>query len=153
LETGHLPKDLKQICLSRAHYDDEQNYRLMGIRYNMDKFIGLPLKLSLMIHKSGISTERELSKYISWGKKFTKNVVIRQLFEYDNEMYQKYYKKEFVPTSKIFVDDIYPQKRLENGNRLVTFDGIEVEIEEVSCACESTNPVLHANGKLSAGWA
>lgn len=152
LVLGELPQNLISVCLSRAHYDDTENERIMGVRYDMEKFAGLPVKLSLMMHKSGVSTEDETIKYLNWAKKHAQKVVIRQLFEYEDDGYSDFYKREFVPTIGLFENSNFVFERLENGNRTFDFDGLEVEIEERACACENDNPVLHATGELAKGW-
>jgi len=142
--------ELTKICLSRAHYNDSENQRIMGIKYDIRKYKGLPVKLSLMIHKSGISTEAEVLKYVEWAKNRSDSIVIRQLFKYQEPGYIAFYNEEFVPTAELFKN--LKGSRLENGNRSLKIKNVEVEIEERTCSCESQNPVLHADSVLAEGW-
>lgn len=142
---------LNLLCISRAHYDNKKNKDIMGL-FNTDGEISKikkPIKFSLTIHKSGISSEKEVLNYLRWANQFSKYVVVRQLFEYENENYMSIYKKEFINTSNFFKNLPYSQ---ENNNRILNINDIKVEIEGRCCACESDNPVLLANGKFKKGW-
>lgn len=154
---GHLilsskPKNLIYICLSRAHYDDDRNQQIMSVRYDLNKFLRLhvPLKFSLLVHRSGISTPEGIWQYILWAKDKAQKIVIRQLFSYDLPEYQRFYEKEFVPIVNLSFRNL--NGKLVNGNMVYEINGVEVEIEQRSCACENIDPVLHASGRLAPGW-
>jgi organic radical activating enzyme len=144
-----------QVCLSRAHYDDDKNREIMGVIYDINKFSQLNnLKMSLMLHKSGISTTEELKKYLKWADRIASKVVVRQLFDYEDEKYLDYFTKEYISSvdlAKKF-GEIYPFEIID-GNYFFDINGLEVEFEGRSCACEDVSPVLTADGTLRKGWA
>ncbi len=143
-----------QVCLSRAHHEDAINEEIMGVHYDMDKYGDQTnLKLSLILHKSGISTLADLEKYFVWARKYAKKVVIRQLFEYEDPGYDRYYAREYVSSPELAEElgQRFPFKIID-GNYFFDLDGLTVEFEGRSCACETTNPVLGADGKLRGGW-
>jgi molybdenum cofactor biosynthesis enzyme MoaA len=147
---------LSELCISRVHHNDAQNRRIMGISYKMDglRSIGVPIKLSLMVHQSGIADPKKLFEYLTWAEKFADKVVVRQLFEHAEQSYLDYYKKEYVSTEDlakkmhIKTDSFRPDE-----NIFFHYGEMSVELERRSCACENTNPVLYANGELKDGWA
>lgn len=146
--------DKARVCLSRAHHIDKENERIMGVRYNIAKYSHcLGLKLSLILHKSGISTLTEFLEYLNWAKKYASKVVVRQLFEYDDVSYSDYFRKQHVSTEDMAreLGRIY-QPELREGNYFFDIDGLEIEFEGRSCACETNNPVLGADGVLREGW-
>jgi MoaA/NifB/PqqE/SkfB family radical SAM enzyme len=145
-------KNLIAICISRAHHDQQENRRIMGVDSDLAyyKRLGLPIKLSLILHQSGVHTEPEIINYLDWAKDFASKVVIRQLFEYQGGRYRKMYQKEFLASQEFLQG--YRCFRLGNGNREIDYKGLLVEVEERTCACENENPVLYANGKLMEGW-
>ncbi len=144
---------LDLLCISRAHYDDKKNKEIMGVEYDLDAIRkkGIPIKFSLLLHKSGISSYEEVKRYLEWAKSnWARSVVIRQLFEYD---YPESLKGEFVSSRELFRDfGDSPCIRTRQGNPLFRQRYFEFEIEYRSCACEMSNPVLHADGKLYRGW-
>ena len=143
---------LESLCVSRAHYDDAENERIMGIEYDFNTIIqnGVPLKLSLLLHASGIQTVNEVKKYLQWAQGKAKEVVIRQLFEHD---YQGKLDGEFVSSEKIFRQlNVTHYSLTPQENPVFTWGNLKVEMEYRSCACEMDNPVLHADGRLYQGW-
>lgn len=146
---------LSELCISRAHYDQKENQKIMGINYDIDKFAKLkvPIKFSVMLHKSGIHTSDELFKYLCWAENFAKKTVVRQLFDYEDVNYRDFIKKEFVGTEKLAKKLHIRTEEFNPEENIVFYVGdMEVEFERRSCACENTNPVLYANGELKDGW-
>ena len=146
--------ELEYLCISRTHYDERENERIMGIKQDISyiKLGSTPIKLSLILLKSGINKRKEILSYLHWAEKFAKKVVIRQLFQHDDPFYQEKFKEEFVSTEKLAGDLNLDYKIMNNGNRTFRINNLEVEIEQRSCACEISNLVLHADGKLYKGW-
>lgn len=148
-------KLLNQLCISRAHYNEWGNKKIMGVKYNIKDYydLNVPIKFSLMLHQSGINNKKDVLKYLQWANKYAKKVVIRQLFEYESNEYMNFYRKEFI-SSENLADKIYPdiKKDNEEENIFCKYKNLEIEFERRSCACENTNPVLYANGKLEDGW-
>jgi molybdenum cofactor biosynthesis enzyme MoaA len=142
------------ICLSRAHYNDENNETIMGVNYDIAKYSNPKnLKLSLMLHQSGISNTAEVLKYLKWAKKYASKVVVRQLFEYEGARYAKYYASEYVSSIQIAEELAKSYKpKIVEGNYFFDIDGLEVEFECRACACEDTNPVFGADNRLVNGW-
>ncbi|MCL5093993.1 MAG: radical SAM protein [Patescibacteria group bacterium] len=146
---------LYYLCISRAHYKDLENQKIMGISYELDNIlkIKVPIKFSLISHKSGIGTSKEVLNYLNWAKNKAKKVVIRQLFEEPNEIYGDYYEKEFISTDEIFKElEIKDFKFTNQGNRLIDYHGLEVEFECRDCSQNEGAPVLYSDGKLYEGW-
>lgn len=143
---------LSYLCISRAHYLEAENERIMGISYDFQKIrdLNVPLKLSLLLHRSGINTAKEVQQYLQWAQGKAQKVVIRQLFEHD---YRGKLPDEFISSEQIFRElDVSSTQQTEQGNPLFNVGDLECEFELRSCACEMDNPVLHANGKLYRGW-
>ena len=147
---------LKQLCISIAHYDMKKNHEIMGIYpdlltiTNMRHDYWNNVKLSLLLHKSGIHTKDEVLKYFDWANNWAEKVVVRQMFEHD---YRDALKGEFISSEKIFKElRINDFKLTKHGNPVFQYGNLEVEVEYRSCACEMNNPVLHADGKLHKGW-
>jgi MoaA/NifB/PqqE/SkfB family radical SAM enzyme len=140
---------LEFLSVSRAHYGDSINERIMGIKYDIYKIFeaGFPLKLSLLLLKSGVHSKDEVSHYLDWAHRHNvKKVIVRQLFD---ESYNGVLDGEYVSTLAMasnFVRDV------SGENVFFDWDGMNVEFETRSCACEFHNPVLHADGKLYKGW-
>jgi organic radical activating enzyme len=150
------PEKLEYLCLSRAHYLDKENQKIMHINYNFKDILKLntPIKLSLLLHKSGINNINELKNYFNWAlKNKIKKVTVRQLFENTLD-------KEFISSEDLFNQLIRTPFTQENqsspkptiNGAILFLNNMEIEFEWRSCACELNNPVLHANGKLIQGW-
>ncbi len=156
LSEGSLKK-LCWLCISRSHYDDEINYQIMGVRYDtqmirsMAKFV--PIKLSLVLTRSGIGDGAKLLEYVRWSKKKigARAVVVRQMFDID---YFKGVAKEFVETSSLYskLRKDYALVGEINDNPLLEIDGVRVEFEYRDCACQMNNLVLRPNGRIYTGW-
>ncbi len=144
---------LEYLCISRMHQNDDENQRIMGISYDFNNILELNvnIKLSLLLHKSGISSLLELRNYLEWAmnKKNVKKVVVRQLFDYD---LKGRLGSEFVSTEKLFNNMHVKNYKIIDGNPIFNFKNLEVEFECRSCSCEVQNPVLHADGRLYGGW-
>ena len=142
---------LQCLCVSRAHYLDSENERIMGVSYDFNDVLGkAPIKLSLMVHQSGIRTAEEVKKYINWADGKAEKVVVRQLFEHD---YGGKLDDEYVSAKQIF-DELKVQEHsfTPQNNPIFKLNRITCEIELRSCACEMGDPVLHADGQLYKGW-
>lgn len=154
---AHLKKienaeKLSTLCVSIAHYDVKKNKQIMGVYPDLEtiRTLSIPVKFSLLLHRSGIHNQEEFLCYLNWASDFADQIVVRQIFEQD---YGGALRGEFVSTKKLFqslgVDkyELTPQ-----GNPLFQFGKLSVEMELRSCACERYHPVLHADGKLYQGW-
>jgi len=154
--SGNLNR-LETLCVSMAHYDEGENRRIMGVNpeFHVLRSLSVPIKFSLLIHKSGIHTREELLKYLdkSVSLGFVRKVVVRQMFEQD---YQGRLNGEFVSSEKLFrqlgVPNVFSSTLTAQGNSVFDYQGLEVEVEYRSCACEMDNPVLHADGSIHRGW-
>jgi MoaA/NifB/PqqE/SkfB family radical SAM enzyme len=143
--------NLRFLCLSRAHHNDNQNKEIMGISYPIQKVreLDIPLKLSLLLHKSGINDAPGVRDYIKWAKKIgATEVVVRQLF--DQEFSNK--NSEFVSTKNLFSQLKIKNDGSKGGNPIFYLNDIKVEFEYISCSCENQNPILHSDGKLTKDW-
>jgi organic radical activating enzyme len=143
---------LDTLCVSIAHYNSSENLRIMGVSPDLETIstLRVPVKFSLLAHKSGINSTEELRKYLNWARQHADRIVVRQLFDHD---YKGKVDDEFVSTEKLF-HEFGTEKftKTPHGNPVIEYSGVEVEFEYRSCACETSNPVLHANGKLYRGW-
>lgn len=148
LDPNSISDNILFVCISRAHWLNKENEKIMGIKYDINKFSNFPLKLSLLLHKSGISKKIEVFKYLKWAKSRARKVVIRQLFEPEDEKYRKYYEKEFISSQNIFNDSQYEVISEDEFSKTYLIDGLEVEVEKRGCACECADQVLHADGKI-----
>ena len=153
-----IPK-LQYLCISRAHYDDQENERIMGIKYDMGQLqpVKVPLKFSLLLHRSGIHTLEEVQTYLAWAQDKAQKVVLRQLFEHDHHKNTPQdtpkIDGEYVSSETLFQNlNIRSFQQTASGNPVFSYGRLEVEVEFRSCACEMNNPVLHADGKLYKGW-
>jgi len=146
---------LNQLCISRAHYSETENHRIMGVHCDDWVFgLGVEIKLSLMLLKSGISDFDQIKKYLCWAsKRKVKKVVIRQLGENKNIKYKRVYKNNFVSTSKIILK-FERCKRIKNNspNPIFVFNKVEVEIELVGCPELGSNVILRADNKFYPSW-
>ena len=151
--TLHNSSKLEYLCISRMHQKEDENQRIMGISYDFSNILELDasIKLSLLLHKSGISDLPGLKDYLEWaaGRRNIKKVVVRQLFSQD---YKGKLNSEFISTQKLCNDAHIKNYKIINGNPAFNFKNLEVEFEYRSCSCEIQNPVLHADGKLYRGW-
>jgi len=148
---------LSCLCLSRAHHDSNVNKKIMGIEY--DSLLikkasrQVPVKLSLVLYRSGICSSGQLLEYISWGEKElnVQKIVVRQMFDYD---YPASVASEFVPVDGLF-DELKQKHKLVsfiNENPVLTVNGVPVEFEQQVCACQVNNLVLRPNGVVYRGW-
>jgi len=154
IQRGARLRKLLYLCLSRMHYDEKKNFKLMGVRYRMldMQHLFTPIKMSVVLMKGGISDARELRRYFSWANDVVgaKAVVVRQMFDYE---YPTDVQKRFVSSQKIFDDlCISDYTTNEQGNIIFRSKKMQVEIETRSCACEAINPVMRADGKIYKGW-
>ena len=124
----------------------------MGVTVDLDyaRTLPVPKRLSLLLHRSGISTPEEVRRYLDFAKHFAEGVVVRQMFEYE---YPDALKHEVVSSKELLGELKIGKYTLNNqGNPVFSYECMNVEIELRSCACESHNPVLHADGLLYKGW-
>ncbi|MFH1637128.1 MAG: radical SAM protein [Candidatus Woesearchaeota archaeon] len=157
---GYFPEIdyLSCLCISRHHYDAGENKRIMGLDYDLSKLeFKVPLKLSLLLLRSGIESLDELENYLKWASRIkSKKVVVRQMFHYENEGYKNILDQEYISAEvinkEIRKNPNFILKEDNLNNCLYYFNNLEVEIELRSCACESNNPVIHSNGLISKGW-
>ena len=143
---------LERLCVSIAHYDLEINRQIMGTFPELEfiKNLNIPVKFSLLVHKSGINNIEEMLKYFRWAEDFTNSIVVRQLFDED---YSGKMEGEFISTMNLFKTlEIRDYQLTKQRNPIFSIGNMHIEMEYRSCACEMSNPVLHADGKLYRGW-
>lgn len=148
---------LGRLCISRAHYDPIQNQKLMGINISDSDLISatkkVKTKFSLVLTRSGISSYKDILKYINWVASVGGNeVVIRRMFIFD-------YPNQVKPETEINLDQTicqlksnYKVKSETDEKIFFVINNIPVEIELRSCDCELNHPILRPNGKLYFGW-
>lgn len=162
LKDAGILRKLSYLCISRSHYDETANKRIMGIHQNVNiNYLaksGVLIKLSLVMCRSGITNADDLKKFLDWSKqKGIKKVVIRRLFNFEKSVMDNEYKKIFT-REFVSVDNLHKQLGIINyysnvyGNIIFDWNWMEVEIENRSCACEIKHPVLRGNGKMYFGW-
>lgn len=154
-------KKLAYLCISRSHYDESENERIMGVRQsvNIDGLVkdGVSIKLSVVMCRSGIANVDDLRKFLDWSNKLgVKKVVARRLFDFENGAISDAY-KEIIAQEFVSVDKLHEHLKIEScdfheGNAIFDWHGMEVEIENRSCACEIRHPVLRGNGRMYLGW-
>ena len=135
---------LQKLCVSRAHYNDSDNERIMGISYKlMDLVKRVPLKLSLMLCKQGINDTRTFMSYLDWASCSlgVTQVVVREMFNLD---YGKA-KSQYVPIVDFFQGLGMEADRYSGRNPIVKSGNLEVEFE-------FPEMTLHADGKIRRGW-
>lgn len=143
------PEYLEFLCLSRAHHDDYRNKEIMGVDYDIARVFQLkvPIKLSLLLHKSGIYEMQDLREYLRWARNLgASKVVVRQLFEHD---YSGELDKEYISTKEI---SKYFSGEEKGDSKYCSFMGMPLEFELRACSCEMDNPVIHADGLIYKGW-
>jgi molybdenum cofactor biosynthesis enzyme MoaA len=148
---------LNKICISRAHYDQTVNHRIMRLMSddNNIKRISkkVDVKMSAVLCRSGVNSQKEITKYMRWAVSVgAKEVVFRRMFEFD---YPKDIKeRENLPLDKVIADLKQNYEVINEDEDKIYFSvfGLPVEIELRSCDCELTNLVLRPNGKLYVGW-
>nr|NQU92149.1 radical SAM protein [Bacteroidota bacterium] len=154
---SEILRRLSCLCLSRAHHDNSVNKKIMGIEYDslLIKKVSrqVPVKLSLVLCRSGIRSSGQLLDYIRWGEKElnAKKIVVRQMFDYD---YPASVASEFVAVGGLF-DELKQKHKLVsfvNENPVLIVDGVSVEFEQQTCACQMNNLVLRPNGVVYRGW-
>ena len=88
---------LSKLCLSRWHDDDKKNEELMGVQYDIYKFVEqcqVPIKLSVVAQKGGIETIRDVMRYILFASSLqVSEVVVRQLFSHEQDAYKRKFSK------------------------------------------------------------
>lgn len=151
---------LSLLCVSRHHYSNRRNTEIMGVCsdiYKLKAKINVPIKLSLVLFRSGINSARELRNYIDWAiEQGANSVVARQLFEpLCDGQYKSLYGNEFVSAldiaSGLDGDAMFANKVSLEDKIFYDYCGAKLEIELGSCACQSISPVIHSNGRIS-GW-
>ncbi len=119
---------LSHLNLSRAHYDDEINHKIM----DLDEFFsnkklkaiivrakmgGIRPRLSCVLLKGNVDNTREIIKYLDWAASMgVDNVVFRQLMQFDHKTHLKnritrFCQDFFVPLApllqEIYQDEFY----------------------------------------------
>lgn len=145
-ETADL-EGLDLLCISRAHNDDKINQRIMGINYDFQAIQrrGFLIKLSLLLHSSGVSSAREVEEYLDWANiQSVSKVVVRQMMPYH---YSDNIKNEFVGAKKVFDDlGVDSFRRVDEGAEF-DWKGMEVIFKYFPYDCDS-QVFLHADGRL-----
>jgi MoaA/NifB/PqqE/SkfB family radical SAM enzyme len=141
-------KELDYLCISKAHYNEDENKRIMGINQNMEviKNLGVKIKLSLLLHNSGVNNEKEIWKYLKSALDFgVKKVVIREL---SPNTPKEIIEKEFVSVKYIFdkmrLKEYLPVREGAEFN----FRNVNVCFKYSPISCECENLFLHSDGYL-----
>lgn len=130
-----------KICVSRIHYDDKINEKIMGVKYDFDKYKNFKVKLSLMLHKEGINSIVELEKYLLWAKeKGVEKVVIRKISY--NDTWNSY---QIAKKYNVDIDASFKQKIEEKYGDFVEFD-----LE--SCDTHNSNLLMRSDGNFYLDW-
>jgi len=134
---------LNKLCISRAHYSDSQNERIMGISYDIRELLKKThsIKLSLMLCWGGISNSQDLGFYLDWANSFTGNVVVREMF---NLAYGAA-KNQYVSIVDTFQKLGIEADRYSGRNPIIKYKNLEAEFE-------FPEMTLHADGKIRRGW-
>ena len=150
-EKADLSK-LNLLCISRAHYDNEQNKRIMGVDYNLDKIMkkNIPVKFSLLLHKKGIDFVDGLVKYLDWAKtNKSKCVVVRELMPLPNNQVHP----DFIDSREVcdyFTAYLNRKSYFIPEGKSINYRGMDVFFKYKPMNCYE-NLFLHANGKLRRG--
>ncbi len=145
-----------EVAISRAHHDDGENARIMGIEYDWEGAIRAspaPVKASLLLHKGGIEDAAGVRQYLDWlHASGVRKAVVRQLFEHGDAKYGARFDDARVGTEAVY--RALGGRGVPQGMRNPRLDwhGLDAEFEIRTCACEMDNPVLHADGRLYKGW-
>jgi molybdenum cofactor biosynthesis enzyme MoaA len=134
---------LDRLCVSRAHYSDSHNERIMGISYNFRDLLerAPPIKLSLMLCRQGINDNWGFMNYLDWASNLASQVVVREMF---NLNYGKV-KSQYVSIVEFFQGLGMKADRYSGRNPIVKRGSLEVEFE-------FPEMTLHADGKIRRGW-
>ncbi|MBI2310401.1 hypothetical protein HYU90_01055 [Candidatus Collierbacteria bacterium] len=151
-------KRLRRVTISRHHFDETTNEKVMGIKYE-DQVItetikrGANVRLTAVLCKRGMSSVDEVWDYLLWGKSMgVKNVQIRQFFEFG---YTPEIKSEIVRTEPILRGLLltHPELRFKEEKYPTIYLGdLKAEFEGDKCACSAGVPNLRGDGKLYFGW-
>lgn len=134
---------LSNLSISRAHHLDSENERIMGISYEVLPLIKrVPIKLSLMLCKQGVSDVANFRDYLDWASSLgIKKVVVREMFNLDyggnNEQY--------VSIVDFFNKLGVKQYNFSGRNPIYGRDNLEIEFE-------FPEMTLHADGIIRRGW-
>lgn len=151
-------KKLRLVTISRHHFDETANEKVMGIKCE-DRVImetvkkGANVRLTAVLCKRGMSSVGEVWDYLLWAKSMgVKNVQIRQFFEFD---YDPEIKNEIVRTEPILRGLLLTHPDLEFKEEkypTVYLEDLKAEFEGDKCACTAGVPNLRGDGKLYFGW-
>ncbi len=149
--------NLKSLTISHHHYLPSKRLQIMGVSLK-DKSLrqlidlGVSVKLTLVLIKSGISSCADLIHYLDWAKTIgIKKVQVRQLFDFN---YSPETFADFVSTAPILqqIAQKYRLKIQKKKYSTIIWKGITVEFEGEKCACSSGAPNLRADGNIYLGW-
>lgn len=139
--------NLNVLCLSRAHYDNKRNQEIMGVEYDLESIQrrNLPIKFSLLLHRSGIDSVRGIKKYLDWAKEQDAcKVVVRQMMPHN---YSEKISDEFVVAYTLF-RELNPRifERVEEGAEFY-WKGMDVSFKHSPCDCNE-QIFLHPDGRV-----
>lgn len=159
---GALVKDfsvldkLHEVCVSRIHYDSGINKSIMGIEYDITKFVPFNLKLSLLLNKRAICSYKELLNYLEWADSLgVKRVVVREFAERTDSEYLKIFEEQ-----AILIKDIlkYLDNRLKDRtpkyqeNLFYSFKDTIVEFEVCDCTKQTNGLIVRSDGQVYDDW-
>lgn len=154
---ANLLNRLYYLCISISHYNQTKNKKIMGVWPDIDWIncnIDIPIKVSLVLCKSGISSAQQLETYInSITERFDTNlskIVVRQLFDFD-------YPVDFdekIDINKVVNDfnELIGLTTFKDGNYFARYKNVDIEFETRKCACELSAPILRGDNNIYKGW-
>lgn len=120
---------VKQLNISRAHYDSESNQRIMQFISGADimhadmmrkiaayaNANNIKMRLSCILLKNGINSIDEMIKYLDFYRKLgIKNVVFREILDIDPADIVNKIKDQYCLENKVSIDDIW--KDMDGNN-------------------------------------
>lgn len=114
----------KHLNISKAHYDDSKNHKLMrypndeircsneAIKYitNIANPNGLRVRLSCVLTQEGISTVPQMKEYMNVAEQMgVDNVVFRELMKYDSDRIVKGRIYNFCEANRVSLDPIWKE--------------------------------------------
>lgn len=182
---------LEHLNISRAHFDSDKNGEIMVMKGAPNGMIreviqeakvkGIQTRLSCALLKNGISSFRDIMKYIDWGMEIgADNIIFRQLMQFDEKEvkagriseYCKQEEMDLLPVWEYFDarDDFdlyhqvlgyyyYVEVRKHRGINVVSESAnlriIKSQLEKFKDKFKQKTAfemVYHPNGNLCAGW-
>ncbi len=149
---------LKELCISRAHYNDAVNEKIMGISYDISdilKKVKVSVKFSLLLIRGSIDSSSELLKYLDWSSNLgIRKVVVRELYHSHDRQYMRLKDEKFVSIDNIIESAGAYLKKIGTAfdNKFYSYNGLNVEFETCGCNLNSSNRIIRPDGKIYNNW-